>query len=68
MIPPGYDDNRFFPVARQPERHPAAAQLSGKVVITIGGSRATKVTIYSSRLPSSREPEAVLHLAIGGAS
>jgi mannosylfructose-phosphate synthase len=38
MIPPGYDDNRFFPVsAATRQAHPRSASVSkGKVVLAIG--------------------------------
>jgi mannosylfructose-phosphate synthase len=72
MIPPGYDDNRFFPVG---EASRAAIRqrlgLSGKVVMAVGRLARNKgydLLIQAFAVLASREPQAVLHLAVGGAS
>lgn len=70
MIPPGYDDNRFFPVG-EGSRKAIRQRLgfSGKVVMAIGRLARNKgydLLIEAFQLLAKREPEAVLHLAIGG--
>jgi mannosylfructose-phosphate synthase len=70
MIPPGYDDNRFFPVG-EGSRNAIRQRLgfSGKVVMAIGRLARNKgydLLIRSFEVLASREPEAVLHLAVGG--
>lgn len=71
MIPPGYDDNRFFPVSaasRQAIRQRLGYE--GKVVLAIGRLARNKgydLLIDAFSVVASREPEAVLHLAVGGA-
>jgi mannosylfructose-phosphate synthase len=72
MIPPGYDDNRFFPVG-EGSREAIRQRLgfSGKVVMAIGRLARNKgydLLIQGFSVLASREPEAVLHLAVGGAS
>lgn len=72
MIPPGYDDNRFFPVG-DGSRNAIRQRLgfSGKVVMAIGRIARNKgydLLIQGFSVLASREPEAVLHLAIGGTS
>ena len=70
MIPPGYDDNRFFPVG-EGSRNAIRQRLgfSGKVVMALGRLARNKgydLLIQGFSVLVSREPEAVLHLAIGG--
>jgi len=70
MIPPGYDDNRFFPVG-EGSRGAIRQRLgfSGKVVMAIGRLARNKgydLLIQGFSVLASREPDAVLHLAIGG--
>lgn len=70
MIPPGYDDNRFFPVG-EGSRNAIRQRLgfSGKVVMAIGRLARNKgydLLLQGFAILSSREPEAVLHLAVGG--
>ncbi|MFN7141864.1 MAG: glycosyltransferase, partial [Limisphaerales bacterium] len=72
MIPPGYDDNRFFPVS---EATRAAIRqrlgFSGKVILAIGRLARNKgydLLINAFKVVIDREPEAVLYLAVGGAS
>jgi mannosylfructose-phosphate synthase len=72
MIPPGYDDNRFFPVG-EGSRNAIRQRLgfSGKVVMAIGRIARNKgydLLIQGFSVLASREPEAALHLAIGGTS
>lgn len=70
MIPPGYDDNRFFPVG-EGTRNAIRQRLgmSGKVIMAIGRLARNKgydLLIQGFSVLASREPEAVLRLAIGG--
>ena len=72
MIPPGYDENRFFPVG-EGSRNAIRQRLgfSGKVVMAIGRLARNKgydLLIQGFSVLASREPEAVLHLAVGGSS
>jgi mannosylfructose-phosphate synthase len=69
MIPPGYDDNRFFPVG-EGSRTAIRQQLgfSGKVVMAIGRLARNKgydLLIQGFSVLAAREPEAVLHLNVG---
>lgn len=70
MVPPGYDDHRFFPVS---EASRAAIRqrlgFEGKVVLAVGRLARNKgydLLIEAFSLVAAREPEAVLHLAVGG--
>jgi mannosylfructose-phosphate synthase len=70
MIPPGYDDNRFFPVG-EASRNSLRQKLgvSSKVVAAIGRLARNKgydLLIEGFSVLALREPEARLHLAIGG--
>lgn len=72
MIPPGYDDNRFFPVG-EGSRGAIRQRLgfSGKVVLALGRLARNKgydLLLQAFAVLTSREPEVVLHLAVGGAS
>ncbi len=70
MIPPGYDDNRFFPVSdasREMLRRKLGYQ--GQVVLAIGRLATNKgydLLINAFAVAAKRLPEAVLHLAAGG--
>lgn len=70
MIPPGYDDNRFFPVSeatRQTIRQRLGFQ--GKTILALGRLAENKgydLLIQSFSIVASRIPDARLHLAIGG--
>jgi len=70
MIAPGYDDHRFFPVS-DASRKAIRRRLgfSGQVVLALGRLAPNKgydLLIRSFSLVAKREPEAVLHLAVGG--
>ena len=70
MIPPGYDDNRFFPVSaatRQAIR--ARLGFEGKVILAIGRLARNKgydLLLDAFSVVAPRIPDAVLHLAVGG--
>jgi mannosylfructose-phosphate synthase len=70
MIPPGYDDNRFYPVS-------AASRVAlrqrfgfeGRVVLAIGRLARNKgydLLIDAFSVVASRVPDAALYLAVGG--
>lgn len=70
MIPPGYDDNRFFPVGEPSEK---AMRLrlgfEGPVVLALGRLARNKgydLLIDAFELVAKRNPAAMLHLAVGG--
>ncbi len=70
MVPPGYDDHRFFPVSES-SRAPIRQRLGfqGKVILALGRLARNKgydLLIEAFSLVAAREPEAVLHLAVGG--
>jgi mannosylfructose-phosphate synthase len=70
MIPPGYDDNRFFPVG-EGSRDAVRQRLgfSGKVVMAIGRLARNKgydLLVQGFSVLAAREPDALLHLAVGG--
>lgn len=70
MIPPGYDDNRFFPVSSA-TRNSIRQRLNyeGNVVLAIGRLARNKgydLLVDAFSIVASRVPDAVLHLAIGG--
>lgn len=72
MIPPGYDDNRFFPVSAS-SRNAVRQRLgyTGKAVLAIGRLARNKgydLLIDAFSLVATRLPDAVLHLAVGGTS
>jgi mannosylfructose-phosphate synthase len=70
MIPPGYDDNRFFPVGESTER--ALRQklgFGGQVVMAIGRLARNKgydLLIEAFALVARRNPTVALYLAVGG--
>jgi mannosylfructose-phosphate synthase len=71
MVPPGYDDHRFYPVS-EATRVAIRQRLGfkGKVILTLGRLARNKgydLLIDSFSLVAQREPKAVLHLAVGGA-
>lgn len=70
MIPPGYDDNRFFPVSNA-SRELIRNRLGfeGKVVLALGRLATNKgydLLVDGFSVMASRVPEARLHLALGG--
>lgn len=70
MIPPGYDDHRFYPVS-EATRQGIRQRLgfTGKTVLALGRLARNKgydLLIQGFDLLARREPEAVLHLAVGG--
>ncbi|WEZ82398.1 glycosyltransferase family 1 protein [Rhizobium sp. 32-5/1] len=70
MVPPGYDDNRFFPVSSA-SREMARQRLGfeGKVVLALGRLATNKgydLLIDAFGVLAEREPEARLLLAVGG--
>lgn len=70
MIPPGYDDNRFFPVSAA-SRNAVRQRLGfeGKVVLALGrlaNNKGYDLLIDAFSVVAPRIPEAVLHLAVGG--
>jgi mannosylfructose-phosphate synthase len=72
LIPPGYDDNRFYPVS-EATRSAIRQRLgfTGKVVMAIGRLARNKgydLLINGFSVLASREPNAVLYLAVGGKS
>jgi mannosylfructose-phosphate synthase len=70
MIPPGYDDTRFFPVSES-TRQTIRSRLGfdAPVVQAIGrlaDNKGYELLIKAFAIVAQRMPEAVLHLAIGG--
>jgi mannosylfructose-phosphate synthase len=70
MIPPGYDDNRFYPVSAA-SRDSIRQRLGfkGKVVLALGRLARNKgydLLVDAFTLVASRFDDAVLHLAVGG--
>lgn len=70
MVPPGYDDHRFYPVS-EASRATIRARLGfkGKVVLALGRLARNKgydLLIDGFTLVAQREPDAILHLAVGG--
>jgi mannosylfructose-phosphate synthase len=71
MIPPGYDENRFFPVsAASRETIRQRLGFDGKVVLALGRLARNKgydLLIDAFSHVAARIPDAVLILAVGGA-
>jgi mannosylfructose-phosphate synthase len=70
MVPPGYDDHRFFPVS-DASRATVRRRLGfkGKVILALGRLARNKgydLLIDSFSLVAARDPNAVMHLAVGG--
>ncbi|QYM78219.1 glycosyltransferase [Horticoccus luteus] len=70
MIPPGYDDNRYYPVSAA-SRTSIRQRLGfeGKVVLALGRLARNKgydLLLEAFTLVASRIPDARLHLAAGG--
>jgi len=72
MIPPGYDDSRFFPVGeatRQAIRR--RLDFDGGVVLALGRLARNKgydLLLQAFELVAQRQSDARLHLAVGGAA
>jgi len=72
MVPPGYDDHRFFPVGdatRMAIRR--RLRYKGNVILAIGRLARNKgydLLVDAFPLVAKRDPEAVLHLAVGGSA
>ncbi len=70
MIPPGYDDNRFFPVSeasRQLVRRRVG--FTRPTILALGRLATNKgydLLIKAFAVVAKRDPEPVLHLAVGG--
>jgi len=72
MVPPGYDDHRFYPVS-EASRSAIRQRLGfeGKVILAIGRLARNKgydLLIDSFALVAGRVPDAILHLAVGGSA
>jgi mannosylfructose-phosphate synthase len=70
MVPPGYDDNRFYPVG-EASRQAIRQRLGfeGSVVLSLGRLARNKgydLLIDSFAMVVQRDPTAILYLAIGG--
>jgi mannosylfructose-phosphate synthase len=72
LIPPGYDDRRFFPVsAATRESIRRRLGYEGEVVFALGRLATNKgydLLLSAFQLVAERRPQAVLRLAIGGTS
>lgn len=70
MIPPGYDDNRFFPVSEATERSlRQKLGITGPVVMAIGRLARNKgydLLIRAFQVVAQRDQQATLFLAVGG--
>lgn len=70
MVPPGYDDHRFYPVgdsSRAAIRHRLG--FKGKVILALGRLARNKgydLLVEAFSVVAARDPKAVLHLAVGG--
>jgi mannosylfructose-phosphate synthase len=70
MVPPGYDDNRFYPVS-EASREAIRRRLGfdGRVILALGRLARNKgydLLIDAFPVVLKREPKAVLHIAAGG--
>ncbi len=70
MVPPGYDDHRFFPVS-DASRAAIRQRLGfeGKVILALGRLARNKgydLLIEAFSLVAARDDKAILHLAVGG--
>lgn len=70
MVPPGYDDNRFYPVG-EASRQAIRQRLgfSGSVVLALGRLARNKgydLLIEGFSVLAARHPDAELYLAVGG--
>ncbi len=72
MIPPGYDDNRFFPMS-EASRQAARERfgMKGKVIASLGRLARNKgfdLLVDAFSVVAEREPTAMLRLAVGSES
>lgn len=72
MVPPGYDDHRFFPMS-EASRAAIRRRLryKGKVILAVGRLARNKgydLLVDAFPMVAARDPEAVLHLAVGGSA
>ncbi|MBL8812671.1 MAG: glycosyltransferase [Planctomycetaceae bacterium] len=70
LVPPGYDDHRFFSVG-EASRQAIRSRLgfSGRVILSLGRLARNKgydLLIDGFSVLASREPDVMLHLAVGG--
>ncbi len=70
MIPPGYDDNRFFPVS-EASRDMARKRLGfrKKTIVALGRLATNKgydLLVQAFAVTAKREPDAILRLSVGG--
>lgn len=70
MIPPGYDDNRFYPVSEASRQMIRRRLKFNKPTILALGRLATNkgydLLIKAFAVVAKRSPEIILHLAVGG--
>lgn len=72
MIPPGYDDNRFFPVS-EPSRQAARERLgfNNRTIVSLGRLARNKgfdLLVEAFSVVATRDPGARLRLAVGAES
>lgn len=70
MIPPGYDDNRFFPIGVA-SRNAVRQRLgiAGNAILAVGRLARNKgydLLLEAFSVVATRIPDAILHLAVGG--
>jgi len=72
LIPPGYDDNRFYPVGEGSRRSiQRGLGFSSKVIMAVGRLARNKgydLLIDGFAVLAARESNVLLHLAVGGTS
>lgn len=70
MIPPGYDDTRFFPVSAASRQNiRSRLGFAGRAVLAVGrlaNNKGYDLLIDAFSVVAPRIPDAVLHLAVGG--
>lgn len=72
LVPPGYDDTRFYPIGEESRRQlKRNLGIGPKAVLAVGRLARNKgydLLVDGFSVLAAREPEATLHLAIGGNS
>jgi mannosylfructose-phosphate synthase len=72
MVPPGYDDHRFYPVSEATRLSiRCRLGLEGRVLLALGRLARNKgydLLIDAFPIVLAREPDAVLYLAVGGSN